>query len=684
MQSEEKKVLENIENHLGSLLNEKKLSSKEANLKNVFNRLSHLLGCSFELPTEISPLIPKEDLIDRICRKSKVHYKTTPLASLLQQSCPFPLLGFFKEGERPVLLKIEKGKCQEILSNQIRRKNINPDLLDPTVYLFFRPLPKEASYSILKITKKILQHYSKETRVIFLTGFFSSVFSLIFAFSINLLFGTILSSGSFSLFAQLFFGLFLIVSSSCFFNIIQGYTLSRLRSLAIHDVQLGLWGNLFRSSSDILKKWSVGEIFEKVDYFSRNQIQLSEQVITALVNTLFSFVYFLALFYFNFSLALISFGILALIIPILTFITFLFLKYQREFLLFNNLLISKIVQYIRGIRTIRTTHTQSYFFFSWAQTFIPTQKLIKKTGRMRAFFTTISQNTPSFITLIVYFILILGSPNALSVGSYIAFLSVLSMFVQSTYSAFNYFYDFIALIPSWNQAKEIALLPSESSFVASQKIQLKGKLQLDNIDFSYDENKPLLKEINLTVNPGEFIGIIGATGSGKSTLFRLLLGLEIPKQGRIIYDDIDLKNWDLIDLRSQIGSVLQNNIIFEGSLLENISLGRKCEEKILENILDLSHLKEFIESLPMGLQTLISYGGNNISQGQKQRILIARALFNQPKLLLLDEVTSALDAFSQRKIFSGLSSLGITTLAITHRQETLHYANRLFFIGENK
>lgn len=680
MNTEEKEILDNLESHLGNLVGAQKTSKTKDNLKSIFNRLKDLIGCSFEFSGEFPSLTPKEEVIDRVCRKSQVHYKCIPLSTVLQKSCPFPLLGFFKEDQQPIILKIEKGKCYEILSDNAK-KIVQENILDPLVYQFFRPLSKEASISFFKITKNILHHYSKECKTILLTAIFSSICSLMFPLSINLLFGTIIPSGSVPLFFQLLLALSFIVLTSCIFDVVQGYTLSRLRTLTVHDLQLGLWGNLFRSSSEILKKWSVGEIFEKVDYFSRSQTQLSAQAISALVNTLFSFVYLLSLFYFNTQLAVTSLWILILTIPILTAITVLFLKSQKEFLILNNRLLSRIVQYIRGIRIIRVSNTQLLFFSSWAQAFIPTQKLIRKIGKMRAIFTTISQNTPSIITLVVYFILIVKDANNLSVGTYIAFLSILSMFVQSTYSALNYFYDFIALIPSWNQAKEIALLPPESSFVASHKISLKGKIQLENISFSYDINKPLLEKINLTANPGELIVIIGPTGIGKSTLFRLLLGLETPREGAIKYDNIDLKNWDLIDLRSQIGSVLQNNTIFEGTLLENITLGRKFEKTLIGNTLEISDLGSFIEELPMGLQTLISYGGSNISQGQKQRILLSRALLSQPKVLLLDEVTSALDAFSQKKIFTQLTSLGITTLAITHRKETLHFAHRFFRIG---
>lgn len=683
MDSEEKESLDNWEDHFDSLLNTGHSSSKKYNFKTIFNHLEDVLGCSFTFPGDIPSSMPKEEIIDRVCRKSQIYYKTIPLATLLTQSCPFPLLGFFKENQHPVLFRIKKGKCFEVL-NQKEKVPVSSHLLEPIVYLFFRPLSKETSFSFFKIAKDILHHYSQDSRIVFVTGFFASLFSLMFPLSISLLFGTVLPSGSFPLLFQLFLALFLIMLSSCIFNIVQGYTLSRLRTFAIYDVQLGIWGNLFRTSSNILKKWSVGEIFEKVNYFSRSQMQLSEQIISGLISSLFSFVYFIALFYFSFSLALLSLGILVILFPILTVITLSFLKFQKEFLFFNNRLLSKVVQYIRGIRNIRTSNTQSLFFSSWAQAFIPTQKLIKKAGKMRAIFTTISQNTPTLITFVVYLVLILSYSHSVSIGTYIAFLSTLNMFIQSTYSAFNYFYDFIALIPSWNQAKEIAVLPAESSIVAPLKIPLQGKIQLKNICFSYDSKKPLLEKVDLIVNPGEFIGVVGPTGSGKSTLFRLLLGLETPEKGTIKYDDIDLKDWDLIDLRSQIGSVLQNNTVFEGNLLENITLGRKFEKKEIENVLIYSDLVNFIETLPMGLQTLVSYGGSNISLGQKQRILIARALFNRPKLLLLDEATSALDVFSQKKIFSQITSLGITVLAITHRQETLHFTHRIFHLGESK
>jgi ABC-type bacteriocin/lantibiotic exporter with double-glycine peptidase domain len=291
------------------------------------------------------------------------------------------------------------------------------------------------------------------------------------------------------------------------------------------------------------------------------------------------------------------------------------------------------------------------------------------------------------ITLMIYIIAVVrleqGEFN-MTLGDYMAFVYALNSFVQSTFGIFGYYFELMAITPTWNQAKEILEVPPESTYVANSIVPLKGDITLDHVDFAYQEDRPILNGIDLAIKPGEFVGIVGPTGCGKSTLIRLLLGLEVPSKGAVRYDGKELDEWDLKDLRGQIGCVLQNTTIFEGSILENIMAGRRIDEKKIAEVIKMAGIAEFIEELPMGLHTAMSYGGSTISLGQKQRILIARALVNDPKVILFDEATSALDNETQKVISDHLAERKVTRIVVAHRPVTLKHADRILTIQDGK
>ncbi len=215
--------------------------------------------------------------------------------------------------------------------------------------------------------------------------------------------------------------------------------------------------------------------------------------------------------------------------------------------------------------------------------------------------------------------------------------------------------------------------------------RLDGKILFENITFKYSESqdKPVLAKINLTISPGETIALVGRSGSGKTTLAKLLQGLYVPTQGRIFIDDHDIRNISLYSYRKQIGVVPQEVILFSGTIRENISMG--SPEANLEEVTQAARLAgahSFISETGLGYDTKVGEQGMSLSGGQRQRIALARALLNQPRILILDEATSALDTESERAIQKNLeeATKGRTTIIIAHRLSTVRKADRILVI----
>jgi len=211
---------------------------------------------------------------------------------------------------------------------------------------------------------------------------------------------------------------------------------------------------------------------------------------------------------------------------------------------------------------------------------------------------------------------------------------------------------------------------------------LEGTIELNNVTFRYNESTPyILNNLSLKIRRGEYVAIVGRTGCGKSTLMRLLLGFEKPVKGGIYYDGRDIQSLDMKSLRRNIGVVLQSGKLFQGDIYSNISIS--APDLSLDDawkVAEMTGMKEDIERMPMGMHTLISEGSGGISGGQKQRLMIARAIAPKPSILMFDEATSALDNITQKVVSDSLDTLRCTRIVIAHRLSTIRNCDRILVL----
>jgi len=215
----------------------------------------------------------------------------------------------------------------------------------------------------------------------------------------------------------------------------------------------------------------------------------------------------------------------------------------------------------------------------------------------------------------------------------------------------------------------------------------RGEVELRHVTFGYEPHHPVLRDINLRVRPGESIGLVGHSGAGKSTLVKLLGRFYTVTEGQILLDGVDIRQIPLGDLRAHIGYVEQDPFLFSGTIASNISFSRpdaSREEIVAASMAANAH--EFIVRLPDGYDTQVGERGQRLSGGERQRLSIARAILHNPRILILDEPTSAVDLQTERKIQSALARLseGRTTFAIAHRLSTLRNCDRLVVLDRGR
>jgi ABC-type multidrug transport system fused ATPase/permease subunit len=215
--------------------------------------------------------------------------------------------------------------------------------------------------------------------------------------------------------------------------------------------------------------------------------------------------------------------------------------------------------------------------------------------------------------------------------------------------------------------------------------RVKGAVTFEHVAFGYDEANPVLRDVSFTIEPGEVVGIVGPTGSGKSTVLSLLPRFYDPAQGRVLIDGVDIAEYKLSALRAQIGFVLQDTVLFRGTVRENIAYGRpEATEVEIVAAAKIANADEFIGRMPQGYDSMVGERGETLSGGQRQRIAIARAVIRNSPILVLDEPTAALDAESERLVIEALRRLmqGRTVIMIAHRLGTLVGADRIIVLKD--
>ena len=286
-------------------------------------------------------------------------------------------------------------------------------------------------------------------------------------------------------------------------------------------------------------------------------------------------------------------------------------------------------------------------------------------------------------TLVLY---ALAIENRIEPNHYYAFMNAYGH-VNSAFAALAGIAISVAAIPPvLEMAEPILQAEPEVSEKREAVTGVSGSIEISHVSFRYEENRNyILTDMNLKISAGEYVAIVGRTGCGKSTLVRLMLGFEQPETGSIFYDHHDLSKIDPRSLRKHIGVVIQNGSLFQGDIYSNIAIS--APELTLEEAwqaAETAGIADDIRKMPMGMQTVIAEGQGGISGGQKQRLMIARAIAPKPKILIFDEATSALDNKTQKQVSDALDKLHCTRVVIAHRLSTIRNCDRILMMDQGK
>ena len=470
--------------------------------------------------------------------------------------------------------------------------------------------------------------------------------------------------------------------SSVLISIIKSLLLSRIRSKLSINVSAAAMMRMLSLPAAFFKQYSSGELNQHITYMNSLCSTIVDSVFSTAVTGLFSLIYLTQIFTYAPSLVWPS-----LIITILTLVVSLIsalvqMRIDEEKMTYAAKERGLVYALITGIQKIRLAGAENRAFFKWTQIYARSAELTYNPPTIVRLSSVYTTALALIGTAVMYYISV---RTGVTVSEYYAFNSAYSNISTAFSSLTSMALSAATIRPIARIIKPLLQATPETADGKETITRVSGSIDMSHVTFGYDpDDKPLFEDFNLKIPARQYVAIVGKSGCGKSTLVRLLLGFETPSRGLISYDRKDLQQVDLRSLRRQIGTVMQDGKLFNGSIYENIVITNPT--LTLDDAwkaAEIAGIADDIREMPMGMNTVLQESGS-LSGGQRQRLMIARAIAPKPRILIFDEATSALDNITQKKVAEALDGMRCTRIVIAHRLSTIKRCDRILVIDKGR
>ncbi len=506
-----------------------------------------------------------------------------------------------------------------------------------------------------------------------------ALIGLLTAYTNSLVFGQVIFSESTALLLAAAVLLLGVTVSSTLLGITKSLMLSRIQTKLKIAVEAATMMRVLSLPAGFFKGYGAGNLASRTAGVAKLCDLLVEIVLASGLSAAFSLVYLFQIFDYSAALALPAILIILATCGFAVLVTVWQMKCSDKLLEARAKESGLVYSLFSGIQKVKISGAEKRAFAKWAGLYknVLTYKYYPQA------YAAVSSFISAIGVAVIYFLAVRAK---ISVAEYMAFNAAYGMVVGAFLQLAGMAVQIADIRPTLHMVEPILKSVPEISQGKKVVTRLTGAIEVNNVSFRYDENAPLvIDNLSLKIRSGQYIAIVGTTGCGKSTLMRLLLGFETPQKGAIYYDGKDISALDLKSLRRSIGSVMQNGKLFSGDIFSNIVI--TAPWLTLDEAwaaAEMAGIADDIRAMPMQMHTIISEGSGGISGGQRQRLLIARAIAPKPRILFFDEATSALDNITQKQVSQSLDSLRCTRIVIAHRLSTIRQCDRILVLDKGK
>lgn len=638
---------------------------------------------SREIPPEIKDL---NDQMEYLFRPHGIMYRPVKLDKGWYKNASGAMLGKLKTGEAVALLPDKLGLYgffDPTTQKRVRLGRKTQELLEEDAYCFYKPFPlKKIGIRDLMLYISGSTSLSTKVSIVFLT-LCTTLVGMITPKITKILFSDVLESGSARLLLSI--AVLYVCTSLSLLMIggIKSLLMNRINTEMNVSVQAATMARILSLPADFFKNYSSGEITSRAQYIGSLCQTLVQTFLSTGLTSIFSLVYITQIFVYAKELVIPALCITLVTLVFSIVSSLAQMKISKKQMELSGKMSGMTYQIITGVQKIKLSGSEKRMFARWMNEYAEESKYTYGTPPFIMFNGVISTAISLAGTIVMYFFAV---QSGVSVADYTAFNAAYGMLSGALMSVAGIALTAARIKPVIDMAKPIMDAEPEISEGKHIVTKISGGIELSNVSFRYEENSPLIvDDLSLKIKPGQYVAIVGKTGCGKSTLLRLLLGFEKPQKGAIYYDGRDINTLDLKSLRKRIGVVTQNGKLFQGDIYSNIIISAPyLSVDDAWKAAEIADIAEDIRRMPMGMHTVISEGAGGISGGQKQRLMIARAVAPNPKVLMFDEATSALDNITQKKVSEALDSLKCTRIVIAHRLSTIKQCDRIIVLDGGK
>ena len=596
------------------------------------------------------------------------------------------MLAIRRDDGAPVALlpgPLGRYRMAEPESGRLRLVNARrAESLEREAHFFYCPLPDDGPGKPRQLWALAFHRVGADLARLVGAGLLAGMAMLIPAVLLGAFVGQALPSGSLQTLATLTLGAVLVALLLGVLQMIQGTALMRLEGRVAARAGAALWHRMLDLPSGFFRRLTAGDLGTRAMAFHELRDQVSGVVVGALLSVIFLLPTFGLLFLYNAALGLLCLGLGLISLGVTLVLGLMQTPHHRRRLAVTRRLAGTLLQLIGGVAKLRTAGAEGMAYIMWAQGYRDQKRSEMRLGAYQEHLMAFTAAVPLFATAALFALALTIGGDDLAVGSFLTVYAAFMVFNGAVVQLGGAFSAVAAILPAVQQVQPILTERPRNLASDLPAPELKGEVLLDHVSFRYSDDAPLvLNDVTIHALPGEFIALVGESGAGKSTIFRLALGLEKPQLGAVYFDGHDLSRLNWSSVRNMIGTVPQDAHLRPQTVLDNIiGIDGELNEDDAWRAARIARVDADIAAMPMRMHTVSSESAAAFSGGQVQRFMLAAALARNPKVLLLDEATNWLDNRTQSDVMEEIEQLSVTRIISAHRLSTIRRADRIYVL----